>query len=158
MVIIAADHLPEYQRTAVSSTSVRLSVRNSIPLSDMLSSSKAHFQQALAVIQPAGPTAGGTSTPVNDSHSDESQPKPRKIYPCPHPGCRNQYKQLSGLRYHLARVRLHSVCARIMLTYSQGHPTELPVQLDIVPPSLARKVAEKQRRRDSSAAVDTCTA
>lgn len=156
MFITAADHLLEYQRTSISPTSVRLSVRNSTPLSDILSSSKAHFQQALAAIQSAVATEDGTTAPVNTSQSDEGRPKPRKTYHCPHLGCRNVYKQLSGLRYHLGRVRLHSICARVLLTYRQGHPTELPVQLDTVPPSLARKVVEKRRRRDSSTAVEAC--
>ncbi|KZT65566.1 hypothetical protein DAEQUDRAFT_768737 [Daedalea quercina L-15889] len=97
--------------------------------------SKAHFRQALALSQSAGPTEGDSSTPVSVP-SDEIRGKPRKTYPCPHPGCLNQYKQLSGLRYHLAH----------------GHPAEQPVQLDTVPPSLARKMAEKKQRRDSSAA------
>lgn len=28
----------------------------------------------------------------------------------------------------------------------QGHPTDLPVQLDLVPPALSRKLAEKMRK------------
>ena len=30
----------------------------------------------------------------------------RKTFPCPHPGCPKEYKQVSGLRYHLTHVRI----------------------------------------------------
>ncbi|KAI0639083.1 hypothetical protein C8Q77DRAFT_1213751 [Trametes polyzona] len=128
--------------------------------------SKVHFQQALATIREPPVSQLGTA-PVHQ-HQDGSQggrartsadgaapdsasaapapapeirssvvaeedaraPKPkRKLHPCPRPGCGKQYKQLSGLRYHL----------------SHGHVEELPMQLDVVPPVLARMVAEKGR-------------
>ncbi|KAL1951754.1 hypothetical protein VTO73DRAFT_903 [Trametes versicolor] len=129
--------------------------------------SKVHFQQALATIRdppvlgsaaaefaasmasaqgtaegepvngPPNTTAdviGSVGVPdeaVGDPGPDDARPtKPkRKLHPCPHPGCGKQYKQLSGLRYHL----------------SHGHAEELPMQLDVVPPTLARMVAEKGR-------------
>jgi hypothetical protein len=31
----------------------------------------------------------------------------------------------------------------------QGHPSDLPVQLDLVPPALSRKLAEKMRKEGS---------
>ncbi|PIL30960.1 transcription factor [Ganoderma sinense ZZ0214-1] len=64
---------------------------------------------------------GAGSAPAPD------KPK-RKLHPCPHPGCSKEYKQLSGLRYHL----------------THGHADALPLQLDVVPPTLARMVAEKE--------------
>ncbi|KAI9068020.1 hypothetical protein FKP32DRAFT_1588049 [Trametes sanguinea] len=126
--------------------------------------SKVHFQQALAArqtlpdtSQPASqpgtsqaPTAGQppSTHPPTLSHpeapeatsdnarappereKDQAREKPRrKLHPCPHAGCGKQYKQLSGLRYHL----------------THGHAEELPMQLDVVPPTLARLVAEKGR-------------
>ncbi|KAI0359049.1 hypothetical protein OH77DRAFT_1575426 [Trametes cingulata] len=122
--------------------------------------SKVHFQYALATRrdpvvpnstapQPTAPetysqdvSANRTTTsPVNAATEPEPAPaapasqdtspqKPRrKLHPCPQPGCGKQYKQLSGLRYHL----------------SHGHAEELPMQLDVVPPTLARIVAEKGR-------------
>ncbi|KAI0651537.1 hypothetical protein C8Q79DRAFT_933915 [Trametes meyenii] len=115
--------------------------------------SKVHFQQALAtrggnvraallVAQDQDvPGSGTSSDPPTTTDLPESaittaeEPlgiatpaKPKcKLHPCPHPGCGKQYKQLSGLRYHL----------------SHGHVEELPMQLDVVPPALARIVAEK---------------
>ncbi|KAI0666343.1 hypothetical protein C8Q78DRAFT_1060895 [Trametes maxima] len=115
--------------------------------------SKVHFQQALAtrggnvralltVVQDQDvPGSGTSSDPPTATDLPESitagaeerlentspaKPK-RKLHPCPHHGCSKQYKQLSGLRYHL----------------SHGHVEELPMQLDVVPPTLARIVAEK---------------
>ncbi|KAI0963145.1 hypothetical protein AcW1_000307 [Taiwanofungus camphoratus] len=91
--------------------------------------SKVHFQQALSNNPPV-PADGA----VTSGTSDEQQGtvvKAKKTFACPHPQCLNQYKQLSGLRYHL----LH------------GHPQNLPAQLDVVPPALARKMAEKLRTK-----------
>lgn len=86
----------------------------------------------------------------------------RKLHLCPHPGCSKEYKQLSGLRYHLTHVRppsrllfawglLHCGAdisvglTRQCVTHVQGHADALPLQLDIVPPTLARMVAKKER-------------
>ncbi|OSD05897.1 hypothetical protein PYCCODRAFT_1383880 [Trametes coccinea BRFM310] len=78
--------------------------------------------------EPASDSAG--VPPERGTGKDKDGEKPRrKLHPCPHPGCGKQYKQLSGLRYHL----------------SHGHAEELPMQLDVVPPTLARLVAEKGR-------------
>ncbi|KAI0828359.1 hypothetical protein BC628DRAFT_1365562 [Trametes gibbosa] len=114
--------------------------------------SKVHFQQALATIcepsesrhtvarsvaaegeaQGVSEAVAGVSIPATVAGhpgSEEACPaKPRrKLHPCPRLGCGKQYKQLSGLRYHL----------------SHGHAEELPLQLDVVPPTLARMVAER---------------
>ncbi|KAI0336158.1 hypothetical protein GY45DRAFT_585147 [Cubamyces sp. BRFM 1775] len=128
--------------------------------------SKVHFQQALAAQlgssaghadpgqaadHPSGSQTHGTmmsgSCPANgDDPPVAAQPgsgesgaegaprktrsgraKAPKVHACPHPGCGKQYKQMSGLRYHL----------------SHGHLEALPMQLDAVPPTLARLVAEK---------------
>ncbi|KAI9462329.1 hypothetical protein BJY52DRAFT_1256337 [Lactarius psammicola] len=64
-----------------------------------------------------------------------STKRPAKTHPCPHANCPQVYKQLSGLRYHL----------------SHGHSHKSPVQLDIVPPTLARKVTEKLQRQAANA-------
>ncbi|KZV63133.1 hypothetical protein PENSPDRAFT_221890 [Peniophora sp. CONT] len=81
--------------------------------------SKDHFRQALA------------SAPPNSSMNGEVSKKGRKTHPCTYPGCPNVYKQLAGLRYHL----------------KHGHPTDSPAQLEAVPPTLAKKVSERQTRK-----------
>ncbi|CCM00327.1 uncharacterized protein FIBRA_02357 [Fibroporia radiculosa] len=88
--------------------------------------SKTHFQQALSNASATSiAPEDSTNAPLNSAGG--SRPKSKKIYPCPHQQCRHEYKQLSGLRYHLAH----------------GHPAELPVQLEVIPPTLARKLAQK---------------
>ncbi|TDL28752.1 hypothetical protein BD410DRAFT_781289 [Rickenella mellea] len=77
--------------------------------------SKFHFRHALAEVAVSQPS----------SHPPPLTTKGKKTHRCTHEGCNNQYKQLSGLRYHL----------------KHGHPADLPTQLDIVPPALARQLA-----------------
>jgi len=91
--------------------------------------SRAHFQHAISSALLAKPSMDGvtSSTVVPDGPK-----KTKKLYACTHPRCRKVYRQLSGLRYHL----LH------------GHPQEMPAQLEVVPPALARKVAEKMGVND----------
>ncbi|KAG2117932.1 uncharacterized protein F5147DRAFT_566041 [Suillus discolor] len=91
--------------------------------------SKAHFQHAI-VSTFVTSYIDGLAVPCVDASPGESDGKTKKQYSCPHQGCPNRYKQLSGLRYHL----------------THGHPTDLPVQLDLVPPALSRKLAEKMRK------------
>ncbi|KAG9314620.1 hypothetical protein JVU11DRAFT_5425 [Chiua virens] len=74
-----------------------------------------------------------TPTTAEVPQSSEGEDKTKKQYKCPHENCPNRYKQLSGLRYHLAH----------------GHPVDLPKQLDLVPPALSRKLAEKMRVQGS---------
>ncbi|KAG1787838.1 uncharacterized protein HD556DRAFT_1246130 [Suillus plorans] len=91
--------------------------------------SKAHFQHAI-VSTFVTSYIDGLAVPYVEASPGESDGKTKKQYSCPHQGCPNRYKQLSGLRYHL----------------THGHPTDLPVQLDLVPPALSRKLAEKMRK------------
>ncbi|KAG2149685.1 hypothetical protein BD769DRAFT_1343701 [Suillus cothurnatus] len=91
--------------------------------------SKAHFQHAI-VSTFVTSYIDGLALPLVEASPGEGDDKTKKQYSCPHQGCPNRYKQLSGLRYHLAH----------------GHPTDLPVQLDLVPPALSRKLAEKMRK------------
>ncbi|KAI0032500.1 hypothetical protein K488DRAFT_85800 [Vararia minispora EC-137] len=79
--------------------------------------SKVHFRQALSATPPASFTSAGKD-------------KGKKTYPCTFPRCLHIYKQASGLRYHL----------------KHGHSPEVPEQLAVVPPSLARKMDEKMQR------------
>lgn len=75
----------------------------------------------------------------------------KKVHPCPHPRCPNRYKQLSGLRYHLSHVRVfflgrcYDHADTPLSPALQGHPDpqDLPAQLDVVPPALVRRIAEK---------------
>jgi len=67
-------------------------------------SSKAHFQRALSSASHVANTEP-TQTPSETNEQLAAQPKIKKTHPCPHPGCSNQYKQLSGLRYHLTHVK-----------------------------------------------------
>ncbi|KAG1783606.1 hypothetical protein EV702DRAFT_957236 [Suillus placidus] len=91
--------------------------------------SKAHFQHAI-VSTFVTSYIDGLAVPSVEASPGEGDDKTKKQYSCPHQGCPNRYKQLSGLRYHL----------------THGHPTDLPVQLDLVPPALSRKLAEKMRK------------
>ncbi|KAG1904791.1 uncharacterized protein F5891DRAFT_944949 [Suillus fuscotomentosus] len=95
--------------------------------------SKAHFQHAI-VSTFVTSYIDGLAVPYVEASPGESDGKTKKQYSCPHQGCPNRYKQLSGLRYHL----------------THGHPTDLPVQLDLVPPALSRKLAEKMRKDGTS--------
>lgn len=70
-------------------------------------SSKAHFQHAI--------TSSFVSSYISDlavpasveaSASAEGEDRAKKQYKCPHENCPNRYKQLSGLRYHLAHVSI----------------------------------------------------
>ncbi|EIW86473.1 hypothetical protein CONPUDRAFT_161215 [Coniophora puteana RWD-64-598 SS2] len=105
--------------------------------------SKAHFQHAIsttimrtsfnASVEAAQSSAssGGGGSP------EDGEDKGKKQYVCPHDNCFNRYKQLSGLRYHLAH----------------GHPVDMPVQLDLVPPALSRRLNEKLQASSGRAAA-----
>jgi len=75
--------------------------------------SKAHFREAIS-----------KSLQHNSNSSVTKQGLGHKRYHCPRPGCSNEYKQSSGLRYHLAH----------------GHPQTQPAQLTALPPHLAAKL------------------
>ncbi|EGN96827.1 hypothetical protein SERLA73DRAFT_161809 [Serpula lacrymans var. lacrymans S7.3] len=99
--------------------------------------SKAHFQRAISSTfaqTSYSDEKEGIPPAVEASTSTESSEAQKKLYKCPHPTCHNRYKQLSGLRYHLAH----------------GHPPDMPVQLDLVPPALARRISEKMRTQGST--------
>lgn len=100
--------------------------------------SKAHFQHAITSTY-LTPYMEGLSVPasVEASTSGQTEAK-KKQYACPHENCPNRYKQLSGLRYHLAH----------------GHPADLPAQLDLVPPALSRKLEEKMRMQGQAQGSD----
>ncbi|EIN13381.1 hypothetical protein PUNSTDRAFT_129070 [Punctularia strigosozonata HHB-11173 SS5] len=70
--------------------------------------SKAHFRQALnSAVVGARSHSKGEGQPETDApRAPDRTQKKRKLHPCPHAGCPNQYKQLSGLRYHLDHVGL----------------------------------------------------
>ena len=58
-------------------------------------SSRDHFQRALSLLK----------EPVSATQNvDKSTNSTKRLHLCPKPGCNNQYKQLSGLRYHLSHV------------------------------------------------------
>jgi hypothetical protein len=65
------------------------------PAPNCARSSKAHFRQALAALAPEDGAPAATT-------------KTKKTFACPHAGCLLVYKQQSGLRYHLSRVRAHA--------------------------------------------------
>ncbi len=108
-------------------------------------SSSAHFQRAISA------SVSGQNQAVEADTTAEEDGKRQKLIPCPHVGCHNEYKQQSGLRYHLAHVRIcHCCCSMRCNAQLQGHPQELPTQLDVVPPALARIVAEKYKGKTTN--------
>lgn len=74
-----------------------------------VTSSKAHFQHAI-VSTFVTSYIDGLAAPSVEVCTGEGDDKIKKQYCCPHQGCPNRYKQLSGLRYHLAHVRFTSCC------------------------------------------------
>ncbi|KAF8446231.1 hypothetical protein L210DRAFT_3642485 [Boletus edulis BED1] len=104
--------------------------------------SKAHFQHAITSSFVSSYITGlVVPASVAASTSSRGEDKTKKQYTCPHENCPNRYKQLSGLRYHLAH----------------GHPVDLPKQLDLVPPALSRKLAEKMRIQGPAASSERPT-
>ena len=82
------------------------------------SAQKRIFQQALS----SGQVIFNIHYHRADHPPSNSQPtlkaKAKKMHLCPHPDCPNQYKQLSGLRYHLAHVRISHLFLRSISEYS----------------------------------------
>ncbi|KAL0950730.1 hypothetical protein HGRIS_007506, partial [Hohenbuehelia grisea] len=107
--------------------------------------STAHYRNALSSTSKAQPTStppteSSDLSPAPGAEDPPSNPDPpdqsNRPFVCQHPGCDKSYRQMSGLRYH----RKH------------GHPQRIPVQLDDVPPTLARELpmkAKKMRRKDT---------
>lgn len=97
---------------------LQMCVRQILSLSNIVLmpeiSSKAHFQQALssAKFSLLSPVDGSREPSVPRAVELPSniqaiaKQKNKKVHPCPHHNCPNVYKQLSGLRYHLAHVRI----------------------------------------------------
>jgi hypothetical protein len=75
-------------------------------LSNVSPSSKAHFQHAITSSLVVSSYICGLAVPesVEAPMPSEGEDKTKKQYKCPHENCPNRYKQLSGLRYHLAHV------------------------------------------------------
>ncbi|KAI0274882.1 hypothetical protein BC834DRAFT_19612 [Gloeopeniophorella convolvens] len=123
----ASDEFPDHKPYRCGLPGCKKSWKSVNGLQYHLQVSKAHFLQAITTFtSTAPPTLHGS-----ESDTPHKQRRPTKMHPCPHVNCPQVYKQLSGLRYHL----------------SHGHSHESPVQLDIVPPTLARKVTEKLQRQ-----------
>ncbi|KAJ7462810.1 hypothetical protein B0H11DRAFT_2054451 [Mycena galericulata] len=97
--------------------------------------STAHFRNAVscAVLK----SAEGDDRPERPDVDTDVADKDNRVYTCQHPQCFKTYKQASGLRYHL----------------KHGHPPDLPAQLEVVPPTLAREITKKtkkMRQKDSA--------
>ncbi|KAL5518582.1 hypothetical protein ACEPAH_265 [Sanghuangporus vaninii] len=91
--------------------------------------SKVHYQLICSrAASTPRQNADGTSTAstVDPTCSSDNVPRggAKRTHKCPHPGCLKEYKQLSGLRYHL----LH------------GHPKNIPTQFNTVPPRIAEQL------------------
>ncbi|KAF8632550.1 hypothetical protein AX15_001765 [Amanita polypyramis BW_CC] len=102
--------------------------------------SPAHFLYALSTKfssqQLRSERAQGTSATGSNSDTEATDDS-KRIHVCHYPNCFKAYKQPSGLRYHL----------------KHGHPVNMPAQLPVVPPVLARQLpvkAKKMRRRASA--------
>ncbi|KAJ7124754.1 hypothetical protein C8R43DRAFT_898713 [Mycena crocata] len=94
--------------------------------------STAHFQNALSSTFQLVDDGDAPTTPAED---EEVVNLNNRLHVCHHPQCFKAYKQPSGLRYHL----------------KHGHPPDLPAQLEVVPPTIARELprkARKMRRKD----------
>lgn len=111
--------------------------------------SKAHFQQAVS----SSLLGRKERTPALTT-DDGTEKLKKRIYSCPRPDCPNEYKQLSGLKYHLAHVSpswIFHIISEAHNVIFQGHREEtLPTQLDLVPPALAKRVEEKLHGKASS--------
>jgi hypothetical protein len=89
--------------------------------------STAHFQQAMSKTFSSSTTQETDSADVADSDAPDNH---SKRYVCDKPNCFKSYKNSSGLRYHK----------------KHGHPKTLPMQLDNVPPALARDLPTRTRK------------
>jgi hypothetical protein len=72
-------------------------------LSTRYSSKSSHEESAAAAAkQQSSASVRGT---VASAAATAAEAKKKRTYACPHPHCFNEYRQLGGLRYHLAHVR-----------------------------------------------------
>ncbi|KAF9458340.1 hypothetical protein BDZ94DRAFT_1270889 [Collybia nuda] len=95
--------------------------------------STAHFRTALSsnfFSQRVVKNLGRSLVASGSSGEMDSNDEAKRIHVCHHPQCFKAYRQPSGLRYHLRH----------------GHPQEMPAQLNVVPPALARQMPSKTRK------------
>ena len=59
-------------------------------------------------------TALDRAEPPENTGTAKTKAK-RKHHPCPYTGCNKEYKQLSGLRYHLTHVRNQRAAFRVVI-------------------------------------------
>jgi hypothetical protein len=110
-------------RIAISPTSVESPKAFRCSYTETHRSSKAHFRQALLNRFPAS-----SSLPsVPELSTGAKQSILRKMHKCPHEGCLNEYKQKSGLRYHLSHVSI-PCCQRQNILTPRFRDTPLMVQ------------------------------
>ncbi|GLB36483.1 putative myb-like DNA-binding domain containing protein [Lyophyllum shimeji] len=104
--------------------------------------STAHFRAAVSstfsLQRQAGNDIPRPSSASGSGSDAEAGDEPRRTYVCHHPQCFKAYRQPSGLRYHL----------------KHGHPSQLPAQLAMVPPALARQLPSKTKKMRQKAATD----
>ncbi|KAL5534629.1 hypothetical protein ACEPAG_1092 [Sanghuangporus baumii] len=91
--------------------------------------SKVHYQlicSRAAATPRQNASRTSTVSTADPTCSSDNVPRggAKRTHKCPHSGCLKEYKQLSGLRYHL----LH------------GHPKDIPTQFDTVPPRIAKQL------------------
>ncbi|KAF8898459.1 hypothetical protein BD779DRAFT_1484033 [Infundibulicybe gibba] len=103
--------------------------------------STAHFRKALSTsfsAQAPGHTDLPQSSSAGSGSDPETSDRAKRTYVCHHLQCFKAYRQPSGLRYHL----------------KHGHPQDMPVQLELVPPTLARQIPAKMRKMRQKALSD----
>ncbi|KAG7098935.1 hypothetical protein E1B28_000825 [Marasmius oreades] len=99
--------------------------------------STAHFQQALSS---TFSSIGNDESQQSDSLVEQDGDDQNKRFTCDQSNCFKTYKNASGLRYHK----------------KHGHPRKLPMQLVVMPPSLARDLPSrirKMRKKDAASHV-----
>lgn len=118
-------------------------------------SSKAHFQHAITssiVSSYISGLAVPASVEASTVTSSEGEDK-KKQYKCPHENCPNRYKQLSGLRYHLAHVSIRvSNGLNTQSAFSSG-PSSRPSQTAGSRPSCFKPQVSGEDARSSICSI-----
>lgn len=117
-------------------------------LIDFFKRSTAHFATALSSRFSAQlPSTPDINTP-SSLEGEVEDLEPERKYMCPQPGCFKAYRQPSGLRYHIKFVcsLLVNVFTYSSRMFEQGHPTDIPTQLSVVPPALERQIPIKAKK------------
>jgi len=151
---------PEFEWSSISLTDVTgwysLFSEDHLLTSLCFRSSTAHFRHALSSSFSAQTSTEGGEPPLAPTRANceaETSDEAKRTYLCHHPHCFKAYRQLSGLRYHLKHVCLFAgLFPTSTDEFIQGHPQEMPIQLEVVPPTLARQIpakTKKMRRKDS---------